>query len=645
MLRGCWPQLFASAGATFRKAAMRPQPFPFLFPRLAAPAWAAVLAAVLLSACGGGGGSTASDSATAAAGGTAQAQSASGTGAAGATAAATLTADPAKVPTDRPASTYEAQRFLTQATFGPTPDDTEALMKAGYSAWIDRQFALPATSHRAYWEAADAAIKAVTPTSGAGQDQVWESFWKQAATGPDQLRLRVVYALSQIFVISAVDSNVGAQPRALAAWLDMLGDKGLTNYRDLLESVTLHPLMGLYLTSLHNQKADSTGRVPDENYARESMQLFSIGLAKLNADGTPVLVGGKPVETYGPADITGMARVFTGWSWACSATNSSCFNSGSTGGVADPDRYIKPMMAYPQYHSTEAKTFLGVTIPVQATANPAASLKVALDTLAAHGNTGPFISRQLIQRLVTSNPSPAYVQAVAAVFADNGSGVRGDLKAVVKAILTHPEARQLGNAQGKLREPVLRLSAYLRAFPHKSDTGSWKVGNTDNASNSLGQTPLRAGSVFNFYRPGYVAPGTQAAAAGLVAPEMQLLNETSAAGWVNYMRDNLTAGVGQTNGTVNGVVLNRRDLQRDWSPELALAPRPVELVQSVTDKLLYGQASDALRNDITSTIGKIVIPALNAGGTNQAAIDTAKRNRVNAALLLTLASPEFLVQK
>ncbi len=388
--------------------------------------------------------------------------------------------------------------------------------------------------------------------------------------------------------------------------------------------------------------------MPDENYAREVMQLFSIGLVRLNPDGSPVLVAGKPVETYSPADITGMARVFTGWSYACAATSSSCFNSGSTGGaspVIDPDRYFKPMMAYPQYHSTEAKSFLGVTIPVQATANPAASLKVALDTLAAHPNAGPFISRQLIQRLVTSNPSPAYVKSVAAVFADNGAGVRGDLKAVIKAILVNAGQREAPESQVKLREPVLRLSAYLRAFPHQSDTGNWKVGNTDNASNSLGQTPLRAGSVFNFYRPGYVPPGTQAAAAGLVAPEMQLLNETSAAGWVNFMRDNLSAGVGQTNGTVNGVVLNRRDLQRDWSAEVALATNPVSLVQSVTDRLLASQATDALRSDIATTIAKITIPALNSGGTNQAAIDAAKRNRVNAAVLLTLATPEFLVQK
>jgi uncharacterized protein (DUF1800 family) len=581
------------------------------------------LSLALLSACGGGGGGASTADAQPPA--TAQAQS------------------------DLPANAQEAARFLTQASFGPTPESIALVMKRGYAGWIDDQFSLPATSHRAHWEAADAAIKAVTPTASAGQDAIWESFWKQALTGDDQLRQRTAYALSQIFVISAVDTGVGNEPRALAAWLDMLGDKGLGNYRDLLETVTLNPLMGLYLTSLHNQKADvASGRVPDENYAREVMQLFSIGLTQLNADGTPTLVNKLPVETYGPTDISGLARVFTGWSWACGASNSACFNNGSTGGtnsISDPDRALKPMMAYPQYHSTEAKTFLGVTIAAQTTANPAASLKVALDTLAAHPNTAPFISRQLIQRLVSSNPSPAYVKSVAGVFADNGSGVRGDLKAVVKAILTHPEARLRSNSAGKLREPVLRLSAFLRAYPHTSDTGNFRVGNTDSPSTSLGQTPLRAGSVFNFYRPGYVAPGTQSAAAGLVVPEMQLQNESSASGWVNFMRDNLSSGVGLANATVNGVVLNRRDLRRDWTAEMALAARSTELVASVTDRLLPAQASAQLTAALVGAIDKIAIPVLNATGTNQAAIDTALRNRVHSALLMTLATPEFMVQK
>ena len=589
--------------------------------------WGATLGALLLAACGG-------------------AQTDSSAGAAASGEPARALAARAGVANDLPASRAEAARFLTQATFGPTSAEIDSLMTLGYAGWIERQFTLPATSHRSHWEARDATIRAADPNASAGQDQVWESFWKQAVNGEDQLRLRVAFALSQVFVISALDGNVGNQPRALAAWLDMLGQQAFGNYRTTLENVALHPLMGFYLSHIRNQKADTTtGRIPDQNFARESMQLFSIGVLKLNPDGTPLLVDGAAVETYGPADVAGLSQVFTGFSYSCAAQNNSCFFNGVNGGVGDPDRFFKPMMAYPAFHSTELKSFLGVSIAPQAVADPTASLRVALDTLAGHPNVGPFLGQQLIQRLVTSNPSPAYVRDVAAVFNNNGAGVRGDLKAVVRAILLHPEAKLASNRAGKLREPVLRLSAYLRALPHTSDTGYWRVGNTDNASTSLGQTPLRAPSVFNFYRPGYTAPGSLSAAAGMVAPEMQLLNESSVAGWVNHMRDNLNSGVGQSNGTVNGVVLNRRDLQRNWAPELALAAQPAELVAALGDKLLNGRISTTLGTDAATAVGKIVIPALNAGGTNQAAIDAAKLNRVRSAVLLLVGSPEFLVQK
>jgi uncharacterized protein (DUF1800 family) len=551
---------------------------------------------------------------------------------------------------DLPATRAEAARFLTQATFGPVDADIDRVMAVGYTAWINEQFTRPAMSHRANWEAADAAAKVINPAGGVFQDGVINSFWKGAITGEDQLRQRVAYALSQILVISMQDGTVGENPRAVAAYLDMLGDKGLGNYRELLESVSLHPMMGVYLTSLRNQKADpARGRVPDENYAREVMQLFSIGLAQLDAQGRVISTGGVPNENYGPADISGMAKVFTGFSWACpDAPDNACFSSGSANGNTDPDRSFKSMLGYPQYHSKEEKRFLGTTIPAKTageTADPLGSLRVALDTLYNHPNVGPFIGKQLIQRLVTSNPSPAYVGAVAAAFADNGSGVRGDMKAVVRAVLTHPEARQMSTTSGKVREPVLRLSAYLRAIPHTSDTGDWRVGNTDSITGSLGQTPMRSPSVFNFYRPGYVPPGTQAATAGLVAPELALTQETSVAGYVNFMRDNMSSGVGQFNGTVGGVARNRRDLQPDFTAELALATDVGALLTRLSDKLMYGQMPAALKTEIQTAVEKIVIPTLNSTGSNQAAVDSAKRNRVNAALLLTLVSPEYQTQK
>ena len=561
-------------------------------------------------------------------------------------------APPPAAVVEKPATRSQAARFLAQASFGATDTTVDRLMNVGYAAWIDEQLALPASApHRRHWDARNAEISAATPGSTASQDQVFESYWKQAITGDDQLRQRVAYALSQIFVISMADDTVGNNPRAVAAWLDMLGDQGLGNYRSLLETVSRHPMMGVYLSHLRNQKADTrTGRVPDENYAREVIQLFSIGLVELNDDGSARTNGGSgagsAIETFTPADISGIARVFTGWSWACPDwPDNSCFSQGTANGNSDPDRSFKAMLGYAQYHSTEVKTFLGTTIAAQAQADPTASLNTALDTLANHANVGPFIGRQLIQRLVTSNPSPAYIRAVSLAFANNGRGVRGDIKAVVKAVLMHPEARQLSDNSGKLREPVLKLAAYLRAFPHTSDTGHWRVGNTDSPAFSLGQTPLRSPSVFNFYRPGYVAPGTAAAAAGLVAPELQIAHETSVAAWVNYMRDNVASGVGATNGTVGGVVLNRRDLRPDFTAELALAGDSAALVERVAERLTWGQAGAALKTEISTAVATITVPVLNAAGNNQAAIDSARRNRVNAAVLLVLAAPEFQVQK
>jgi len=574
----------------------------------------ALMICLVLAACGGGGGGDASSPPPAA---------------------------------EKPATRQEAARFLTQATFGPTDTDIDRVMAVGYGPWIDEQFALPATSHRSHWDARNAEIRlASNNANGAGQDQVFESFWKQAVSGPDQLRQRSAYALSQIFVISMVDSGVADNTRAVAAWMDMLGTTGLGTYREALEAVSRHPMMGIYLSHLRNQKADTrSGRVPDENYAREVMQLFSIGLVELNDDGSARTTGGARTDTYTPADISGLAKVFTGWSWACPEwPDASCFFNGSFNGQSDPDRSFKSMLGYPQYHSTEEKRFLGTTIAAQGQSDPAASLRTALDALANHANVGPFIGRQLIQRLVTSNPSPGYVRDVSQVFANNGSGVRGDMKAVIKAVLMHPEARLQSDSSGKVREPVLRLSAYLRAFGATSDSGHFKVGNTDNPGTALGQTPMRSPSVFNFYRPGYVAPGTASAARNLAAPEMQIAHETSAAGYINYMRDNVASGVGQsTTLTVNGAPRTRRDIQPDFSAELALATDPAALVDRVIGKLTYGSVGAALRTDIVDTVGRFPIPA--ATSTNQTAVDNAKRTRVNIAVLLALASPEFAVQR
>ena len=561
----------------------------------------------------------------------------SGSGTAGATATLTLTITgasppPPPVASDKPATRNEAARFLAQATFGPVDADIDRLMSIGYTAWISEQLAMPrSASHQSIFEQLDA--------SGDGNDkEVVQTFWKNALTGRDQLRLRMAYALSQIFVISLEDGDVDNYDRAVAAWLDLLGTQGLGNYRDLLQQVSLNPMMGIYLSHLANQKADaSNGRVPDENYAREVMQLFSIGLIELNRDGTPRLASnGALRETYTPADVSGLAKVFTGWSWACpDLSDKDCFLRGETdGGAEDPNRDLKPMVAYSAYHSTEAKSFLGLTIAAGTGATD--SLRQALDRLAAHPNVGPFIGRQLIQRFTTSNPSPAYVSAVAAAFDNNGAGVRGDMASVLKAVLLHPEARVASDTSGKVREPVLRLAAFMRAFPHRSLSGRYDFEVTTNPASGLGQAALHSPSVFNFYRPGYVSPGSQGAARGLVAPELQILTETSAAGWVNFMRDSISNGVGHLAG--NG--LTRRDMQGDYSAELALADNVPALVERVTTRLAYGALGATRQTQIRDAVSKIRLE-----GSSQSQIDTAKRARVNAAILLTLAAPEFVVLK
>jgi uncharacterized protein (DUF1800 family) len=545
----------------------------------------------------------------------------------------------------------EAARFLTQATFGPIERDINRIMKIGYSAWIDEQFAKPQASHVSAWDTAAASILASSPTlkpnNFAFRELVLSSFWKQALHGDDQLRQRVAFALSEILVISMQGNGVGDRPRGVAKYLEILGEKGFGNYRDLLESVALNPMMGIYLSSLRNQKADpKTGRVPDENFAREIMQLFSIGVNELNLDGTLKLNGTMPIEAYGPADINGLAKVFTGWSWACPRfPDNGCFNSGVAQGSEYPDRVIRQMVGYPQFHSLEEKKFLGVTIAAKADADPVGDLKVALDTLFNHPNVGPFIGKQLIQRLVTSNPSPAYVKAVAEAFNNNGKGVRGDMKTVIKAVLMHPEARTAGTpTSGKLREPVLRLSAFLRAYSFVSDTGTYAIGVTDNPGTQLGQTPLNAPSVFNFFRPGFMLPGSRTAASKLMAPEAQLLNETTAAGYVNYIRDGVVLGFGKFN-PAQGTRFNRRDMQGDFVAEMALADQPEQLVKRVSERLMFGEMSASLQAEVVSAVQSIDIPVLNAKSNNQAQIETARRSRVRAALLLCLASPEFQIQK
>jgi uncharacterized protein (DUF1800 family) len=520
----------------------------------------------------------------------------------------------------------QAARFLSQATFGPNASSIDAVMSTGLSSWMETQFNAPPTSHRLYMDKAAAGLS--NGLSGLSQNNFYESFWQQAVNGNDQLRQRIAFSLSQILVISFQDSGVNNYPRGVASYYDVLENQAFGNFRDLLENVSLHPMMGLYLTSLKNQKEAGT-RVPDENYAREVMQLFTIGLYKLNLDGSYQLTDGKPIETYTNADITGLAKVFTGWSWfGPDKTNSRFF-----GGSADPNRDWQAMQSYPAYHSTSQKTFLGVTIPAQGTSNPEASLKIALDTLFNHQNVGPFIGKQLIQRLVTSNPSPQYVARVATAFNNNGQGVRGDMKSVIKAVLLDSEARNepnLNNAGiGKLREPALRIANWMRAFNAKSTSTLFRITNLDDPLSGLAQTPMRSPTVFNFYRPGYVPPNSGIANAALVSPEMQITAETSVVGYLNYMRDAISNGVGTS-----------RDVKADYSTLTPLANDANALINQVNLLLMSNQMSSTLRSQIVAAVNSIAIPTSSASSA-----DAAKLNRVYLSIYLTMAAPEYLTQK
>jgi len=586
----------------------------------------------LLSACGGGGDSKTGSAqtpnvsvvppATAVPGDPA----APGTGTPGDTIAPPPLTTP---PAGQAATTFtrqEASRFLGRATFGPDMAAIDALAASDSDVWFRAQFSKPQTLHRKYIDAMLAAQAA--GGQKVGFTRVYETFWQQGIRGEDQLRQRMAFALSEIFVISMQNESVRPQVRGVASYYDMLGQHAFGNFRDLLEGVALHPMMGLYLSHLRNQK-ESVTRTPDENFAREVMQLFTIGLYQLNADGSLKLSGGKPIDTYTHDDVAGLARVFTGWSWAGPDQSATRFY----GGTADPDRDWKPMQNYAAYHSSGDKRFLGQSI--SGASSGQADLKLALDTLFNHPNAGPFFARQLIQRLVSSNPSAAYVGRVSAAFANNGSGVRGDMQAVIRAVLLDPEALAPAGTTlrtGKLREPLLRLASWMRAFDVKPASGPYSIYYLDDPLNGLGQSPLNPSSVFSFFRPAYVPPNSALAGAGLVAPELQITAEPSVTGYLNFMQEAINSGVGES-----------REVKPDYTRELALATDTAALLDRINLLMMHGSMPARLRGQILTAVNGISIPAATAS--NAAQVATAQANRVKLAIFLTMASPAYLVQK
>ena len=550
------------------------------------PALAAATLAASLAACGGGGGSSPA---------------------------------PAPVPTPPPpppppAAPTEAQasRFLAQASMGATRAEIANVVSLGYAGWLDAQFALPVTDSRWDWLVAQGYTAATHKNDEQGFDA---AMWRKMLGAPDTLRQRIVFALSEIFVIG-IDGLVGGGWKQFnaAAYADLLEANAFGSHRSWLQQMSLSGAMGDFLTFRGSAKEDPvSGALPDENYARELMQLFTIGLFMLNPDGTPQLSAGAQIPTYQLADITGLARVFTGWDFDLQGQDNA-------NGTATPDFVRRPMVQVASRYETGAKTFLNTTIPAGTDATTC--LGMALDTIFGHQNTAPFFSRQLIQRLVTSNPSPAYVARIAAVFADDGTGTRGNLKAVIRALLLDDEARDPTDLStyGKLREPILRFTGWARAYSVTSPSGLWAVGDTSDAAKGLAQSPLRSPSVFNFFRPGYVPPNTALDLDELEAPEFQIANESSVVGSINYLQRAVAGSIA--------------DLTPDYTDLLALAGDAAALLAEINLVLAADQLSDATIATLAAAVGTMP--------TGTGAADGA---RVNAALVLVLAAPEYLIQK
>lgn len=569
----------------------------------------ALASAAALAACGGGGDGGADPSAAPVGGRT-----------------ISLRAVPAAVALSGASiSTEQASRFLQQAQFSASDADIAQVRSLGYAAWIEGQVALNFGTRG--WDWLNSQGYADPNSTNNYYDQSYPAdymVWQQLVAASDPMRKRMGLALSEYFVVSLAGLDFRWRSHAMAHYWDTLCSYAFGNFRGLLEAVTLHVAMGYYLNTKGNKKENASGRQPDENYAREVMQLFTVGLYLLNPDGTQQLDGnGKPQETYTTSDVSNLARVFTGYD-VDMRQNVDVVVNGNTVGNTTFARL--PMLLTASNHSTLAATFLGTTIAANTPA--AAALKTALDALFNHQNTAPFFCKQMIQRLVTSNPSQAYVGRVAAVFADNGQGVRGDLAFVFAAILLDDEARNATGLSaleyGKLREPMVRMVQWVRTFGVGSASGAWKIGDLSNAGTQLGQSPLRSPSVFNYFRPGYVPPSTSLSV-GVVAPEFQLVTESSVGGYLNYMMGVIDSG------------LNSGDIKAAYTTELTLVLDPAALVRRLNLLLCAGQLSASTQTVIVNALLGVTVNA------NSSA--TLKRQRVCAAVLMVMACPEYLIQK
>lgn len=539
-----------------------------------------------------------------------------------------------------PQSDEAAASFILRASLSVSTPEIASIRSVGYEPWLNSQIAQPIDqTGRAFLRAEG--FETIDSNDWFNREIPADyALWRQLMTGSGAVRKRAALALSEFFVISLTGLPMTWRGSAATDWWDMLNRHAFGNFRDLLEAVTLHPAMGVFLNTRGNQRENpATGRVPDENYGREVMQLFTIGLFELNLDGTVrTASNGDPLETYTNDDVTEISKAFTGYDFDFTGIGLTPEPGNENNRIPDPDYVSLPMTANPSrwrnprsqsLHSTSEKRFLGTVIPAGTGAEE--TLRRTLDTLFNHPNVGPFFGAQMIQRLVTSNPSPAYVRRVAQAFNNNGSGVRGDLRAVFKAVLMDPEAlsgtAQVANSFGKLREPMLRFVQWGRTFDARSADGQWRFGNLADASNRLGQAPLRSPSVFNFFRPGYVPLNSRSAQAGLLAPEFQLVNETSVAGYVNFMERSINA---------SGFWM-RGDIAATYRNEIPLADRIEALLDRLSLLLTAGQLTPATRT--------VIADALSATSVTASSSDADKLAQVQRAVMLVMSSNDYMVQK
>jgi uncharacterized protein (DUF1800 family) len=531
-------------------------------------------------------------------------------------------------PPSTPPAPETAARFLGMTTFGATPADIDHLVSVGYEAWLAEQFAAqPIDSHLAYADRGGPPDCIFCPGDSIGVVQ--DSFWYQAINGPDQLRQRVTLAWLELFVASAAtDGTLELESLALGGYLDTLSKNAFGNFRDLLEAVTLSPAMGHYLSHMQNDKEDPvTGRLPDENYAREVMQLFTIGKWQLNLDGTRSKdANGNDIPTYTQKDVMGLAKALTGWSWGGPDTSEARWVGGPINNVYVHDWSV-PMQPYEQHHSALETTILnGVTIPASTTARD--SLKIALDTLYNHPNVAPMVATHLIKRLTTSNPSPGYVGRVANIFNSNAHGERGNLQSVIRAVLFDPEVwdgTQLSNPNwGKPKEPIVKAGTFIRALSCKASNGVYLMRGLRNNDFDLGQPPLQSNSVFNYFQ-GDHAPQGELADSGLTAPEYQITNNNTFIGFLNFVQMLMDFGL----------TTDAYSLRCDYSSLTPFASDASTLVDKVTARFMGSPLDAPSRQTLIDGINSIPFD-----NTTQS-----KESRVKAALMMMAATPEFNVQR